>query len=501
VEDGHARDGGGHTKPSDASADAQDATKPRADGALADASADVSDATKPPVDGALTDGSADARHLDARRADGGGHCVYPTDGIGADGSTALPQPTPGTCQGNTAVTCDPATHALQGTACGASEACAVFTVTEHPWTTPPPGRTYAWAGCIPAGATPCAFSWSSFGPDSYPPGQWVTSYAGNCQGNDALGCTMAPVITDPSYVSEGAGTTTGYVSVTTCASDEACAVDPQDSSYAGCYASPLVSCSPVANSACSGDLLLSCDGYAYQTIVDCAAQGQVCREDCPIGLPNANAECRDPLSPSATQCAPSTFTAVCADSTDLEDCNPYTFAPGPDGDCFMNAGQCVCYATVHSCGDIGCGVDSTDCECASVLSDGGTTPQCVLATSTLCDPSTTPDSCKGSVAQTCIGYIVPTDCASLGEICKVEGGHAGCAASPATTCSGSASPTCTGDTLSGCCPPSGQFPINLENATTPCAPGFTVRFSCAAFSPTTTCTTTPGFGGGCISSE
>ena len=74
---------------------------------------------------------------------------------------------------------------------------------------------------------------------------------------------------------------------------------------------------------------LSCDGYAYQTIVDCAAQGQVCREDCPIGPPNTNAECRDPLPPGRLACDPTTFTAVCSGLDGRRGLQPVHVRPGP----------------------------------------------------------------------------------------------------------------------------------------------------------------------------
>jgi len=316
-----------------------------------------------------------------------------------------------------------------------------------------------------------------------------------CGDAGALDCTMAPVIADPSYASEWAGTTTGYFGVTPCASNEACAVSPV-TQQAACYASPLVSCFPLPVSACSGDLLYSCDGYAFQTIVDCAAQGQVCREDCPYADGGStNAECRDPLPPDASACTPATYEPVCVGATGITQCNRGAQTTGPS-DCFMSAGKCVCYATEYPC--VVCGPFSTDCICAQVVAPGGSEAECVVATSTLCDPSTTPDSCVGSVAQTCIGYVVSTDCTPLGETCAVAGGHAGCIASPATGCSTAPTPTCTGNTLSGCCPSTGQFPVDSTGATTACAPGFDVGFTCATLLAGTTCATAPGAAGGCI---
>jgi hypothetical protein len=456
-------------------------------GSPGDAGLDVTVSRDGRADGPAADVSPEAS------VEGGGGCVYPTDGVQTqDASSTLPQPTDGQCQGNTAFTCNPTSHTLEGTACGSGETCTVYAVTEHPDVTlTRTGRTYQWAGCIPAGATPCTFSWSANPPNTVPSGSWLPSYTGKCQGNDALRCTMAPVITDQAYLDEWAGTTTGYVHVTTCGSGEACADDPRAPGNPDCYTTPLVPCSPVANSTCTGDVLNSCDGRPFQVRVDCAAQGQTCREDCPIGLPNTSAECRDPLPSSATACNPATFTTVCAGSTSIQDCNPGTFNGSAEADCFMAAGQCVCYPTSHPCSEIGCGIGSTNCKCANVVSQGA---ECIPANAALCDPSTTADFCQGTVATTCIGYVATLDCAPLGEICQVAGGHSGCIASPAKTCSASVTPSCSGNTLSGCCPASGEFVAG--NYSVPCAPGYAVAYSCPALSPTLSCKTSLS-GGAC----
>jgi hypothetical protein len=451
------------------------------------------DARRPPDDGSMMDrrdGSMEEASRDVFVSEGGG-CVYPTDGLYSDASAALPTPTPGTCQGNSAVTCT-ASHVLASNACGAGSVCTVYSVIEHPGVgLPQTGRTYDWAACIPAGTTPCTFTWSANPPNYSPPGSWMSSYTGNCQANDALTCMMAPIIGDQAYEYEWAGTTTGYVNVAACGAGEACADNPAEPGHPGCYASPLVSCSPVANSTCSGDVLYSCNGGPYQVTVDCASQGQKCREDCPIGLPETNAECRDPLPQGATPCDPSTFTAVCSGSTDIQDCNPGSFNATAQADCFMSSGQCVCYPTSHPCGDIGCGDGSSDCICANVVSQGA---QCIVSGTPLCDPSITPDSCQGTTAQMCTGYVVTQDCALLGEICSVADGYSGCIASPATPCTPGPAPSCTVNTLSGCCPASGEFGDSGLGATVVCAPGFMVSFACSALNSALTCTTTGGIG-------
>jgi hypothetical protein len=460
------------------------ACEPARDGS---ADAPTSDA---PSDAPSSDASDDAPSDAANDAQGdaGSGCVYPTDGL-ADAQ--WPQPTDGTCDGGSVVTCDPTTHHMIATACASGEVCALFDVTENPDVAylGHAGRSYAWAGCVPAGATPCAFAWVSNPPNTIPPGNWISSYVSACQGDAALTCQMDPVLVDQGYVDLWAGTATGYVAVQTCAADEACAVA---NAYADCYAAPLVPCSPVASSACSGDVLLDCDGNAYQKRVDCTATGQTCREDCAaaIGLSYQPAECRDPLPSGATICDPTTFKNVCADTATLTDC---TLGVGAASDCFMSGSACVCYATEHPCSQIGCGFGSSNCQCADIVSQGA---ECIDASATLCAPATTPDVCKGTVAETCVGYLVDVDCATYGEICQVAGGHAGCIASPATACNASMAPSCKSDVLTGCCPTSGEFLTNSYQI--PCAPGFEVSFACSSIpGGMLMCTSTPPFGDGC----
>jgi hypothetical protein len=121
-----------------------------------------------------------------------------------------------------------------------------------------------------------------------------------------------------------------------------------------------------------------------------------------------------------------------------------------------------------------------------VVSQG---PMCIDAGDTLCDPSSTPDTCQGSMAQTCIGYVVDTDCSTYGEICSVASGHAGCIASPATPCSASQVPACMSNAITGCCPASGEFVAGAYQL--PCAPGFAVDFDCSKIFSLLTCQTGP----------
>src|SRR6202020_2057297 len=109
-------------------------------------------------------------------------------------------------------------------------------------------------------------------------------------------------------------------------------------------------------------------------------------------------------------CDPAAYASSCTDGVTYQDCTP--------ADGFLSGGECVIYPTSHSCSDVGCGDGSTNCEWANVVSQG---VECVVAGTVLCDPATTPDSCQGSAAQTCIGYVVTTDCGPLGEICSVAG--------------------------------------------------------------------------------
>ncbi len=436
-----------------------------------DASTDA--APEAPLD-ASTDAEPDAP------PDGGTGCVYPTDGLG---DATWPQPTAGSCQGNTAYTCDPALHQMVGVACAAGDVCATYELTESPdpATYSQPGRTYLWAGCIPAGAAPCQLTFTPR-PGDYPSGEW-SAPPSTCVGDDISACTTAPILDDPTWLFDlNGGTTTGYVAVTDCGAGQQCVeaqAAPTLAAVAGCYASPLVSCSPNANSACDGDVLQSCFGVPYQQDIDCAAMGQVCRLDCDIGLSYQPAECRPPLTASEVACDPTSFVPSCDGSGNIVQCD----------DSFQVAGQCQYYVQSHSCDSLGCYAGSGysyDCTCANVTTSTGTVAQCLSASTQLCDPATTPDSCAGTSAQTCIGYYVDRDCSTYGEVCQVADGHAGCVAPALTTCDPTDTiTTCSGNTLSGCCPASGTFQSNAYSI--PCAPGYEVSFDCTTLYTAFTC--------------
>jgi hypothetical protein len=297
---------------------------------------------------------------------------------------------------------------------------------------------------------------------------------------------MAPLPTDISgpTSSLGAGTATGYDVLTACTADEQCATalygEPNGYPTAGCYASPLVSCQPEANSSCVGDVLHSCFGVPYQQTIDCAASGQICVEDCVQGAYHP-AECRAPLAPNQVACDLTSYVPSCDASGNLQKCD----------DSFQVGGQCTFFVKSHPCGSLGCVVNgqlSYDCVCADVVTATGTVGQCLSASTTLCDPATTPDTCAGTIAQTCIGYVSTRDCSTYGEVCQVAGGHAGCAAPSLSTCDpNAATTTCTGNTLSGCCPASGTF--QTDAYAVPCAPGYEVSLSCPMLNPNLTCQT------------
>lgn len=398
-------------------------------------------------------------------------CVYPTDDLS---QATWPAPTPGACVGNAAVTCDGASHQMVTAPCATGTTCKTYDIVENPDSSvyTQPGRTYTWAGCVPDNAPPCSYYWSPQ-PGFYPPGQWLTSYVANCNGNDTFRCMMPSYPMDQAYFDIWAGTTTGFVIDTPCAADETCADDPQYPGNPGCYASPLTPCT-TADSSCSGNVLYDCQGYPYQKKVDCGATGAVCREDCAIGLPYQPAECRPPLPSGAVPCDSSSFVPSCVSGDTIQKCD----------ECFQENGQCKCYSMQRSCNELGCGF-STSCQCANVTVQGTTSAQCIDAQKVLCDPATTPDKCNGTQAETCIGYLSDIDCSKYSEVCELSANHAGCVKSPATSCDASLTPSCVGNAIHGCCPASGSFATDAYTLT--CVPNEIVEIPCSAFYAPMTC--------------
>jgi hypothetical protein len=265
-----------------------------------------------------------------------------------------------------------------------------------------------------------------------------------------------------------AGTVTGIMHAQPCGVDEVCSDAP---GYPDCYADPLTPC-PTVDSTCAGDVVLSCYGYPYQKRIDCAAQGQVCRVDCDIGLGYTMAGCHDPLPVGATACDATSFVPVCEGGSAIERCDT----------CFQQGGTCACYATTEACAD--CEMDPTvPCQCADILSwEGAASAQCIDASYQLCDAASAAESCQGEKARRCLGFVLDTDCAAYGATCALVAGRSGCVASPAQSCDASLGSSCSGSKVTGCCPASAVFPVAQGTRMIPCPPGSVVTIDCATLS-------------------
>jgi hypothetical protein len=434
-----------------------------------------------PTDGGLdhsVDAPADGKSdgSDTSLDGEGPPCVHPADNLD---QASWPVPTPGACQGSAAVVCDPATHLLAAAACKAGEKCVTYEVQENPDPTmyTQLGRTYTWAGCIPDGAQPCAWSWKEQS-GSYPPGWWESDFTNACVTGAVHRCLMPAIPDAPAYGALYAGTATGYIEVETCASGEECADDPGFPGNPDCFASPLVVCDP-ADSKCTANVLFDCYGYPYQKKVDCTALGQVCREDCDSGLPFKTASCKQDLPAGLSACDASTYAASCTNADTIQRCDA----------CFLQAGVCKCYALARACDEVGCGW-AADCKCADVTTGGKTTSQCIDASFVLCDEAATQDACNGQTASRCVGYKLEVDCTKYGEVCLLASGVAGCVSSPATTCSSTLTRTCSGNVITGCCPASGMF--QTDAYVVPCTPGNLVKMDCSSLYGPFKCQTVPG---------
>jgi hypothetical protein len=228
-----------------------------------------------------------------------------------------------------------------------------------------------------------------------------------------------------------------------------------------------------------GNVLFDCYGYPFQKKTDCAATGEVCREDCDTGLPFKTASCKPDLPAGATACDASTYAASCTNADTIQRCD----------ECFLQAGTCKCFALARSCDEVGCGWAS-DCKCSAVKSGGKTTSQCIDASYVLCDEATTPDACNGQIASRCVGYKLEVDCATHGEICLLAAGKAGCVSSPATTCSSTLERSCSSNVISGCCPADGRFQTDAYMV--PCTPGYLVKMDCSSLYSALKCQAVPG---------
>ncbi len=266
-------------------------------------------------------GSGGQDGIGANGASGSGG--NPTGGAGA-GSTggaapecrALknaddPSPTPGVCDGNTAVTCGQDGE-LVAEPCTAGSSCQTYPLVEYRWD-PTEGSGWiegrpdlVWAGCIPDGAEPCATPWNGdvFKPTEPP----------RCEGIDQVRCLLKPAPnlfdnTPQLYL----GAVEGYVSVVGCAAGLKCALG--DVSLT-CIDEATPDCDG-SEPACSADgtaLKLCHDngGSPGYVVVEPCSAGEVCYEGTisDFCAPPGKAPCDDAATPRTCS----------VDGSAIEDC-------------------------------------------------------------------------------------------------------------------------------------------------------------------------------------
>ncbi|HTJ85276.1 MAG TPA: hypothetical protein VL400_26345 [Polyangiaceae bacterium] len=384
-------------------------------------------------------------------------CISLADGV-------APNPTPGHCEGSSAVTCGKDGF-LETEACAPGYECREYALDEWRFDgaavdpTWVPGRTVDWAGCVQAGAAPCE---TAFNGNYY---EAVDSP--HCEGADKVSCRSLPA---PSLFDNSPqlqyGADMGWVETLSCAADERCA---------GSDTLDVLTCIPADTPACDGtepsctpDGIEQCWGTweslpGYRLTEPCP-QGQVCYEG---DYPFCDV-------PGEVPCDESTFTTRCE----------------PDGGSIV-----YCYAgyTHHgSCATCWDGNAQVPCRCDDSFSHdswswaGGeltcstaSAPECIPQTAVDCDPSVDADTCVGTVARRCLGHWDELDCASAGMVCGVASGIAGCMSATATACDVFDSGTCNGTAIDTCCGCGHPVNVGAVPATPPCVPGFSVTLDCA----------------------
>lgn len=400
-------------------------------------------------------------------------CVALADGV-------APNPTPGACQGNVAITCGQDGFLTQET-CAAGTTCSTYDLSEwrfdgaavNPkWV---PGRTVTWAGCKPDGTTSCsmAFDGNVYQPAVHP----------HCDGVNRIDCRLPPA---PDLFSSSPqliyGTTDAWLLTTPCGANQRCA---------GSDTIDVLTCIDASTPACDGTEPLC----TPQGILQCygtweSSPGYRVTESCGADVCYQGAQYPFCGPPGETPCDAATFG------------NPR---------CEVGNGSIVsCYNgfTSHqSCGTCSDGAQMVPCRCDAEYAQSGyswnpTTglecsqtaqPACVPQASVDCDPATEPDTCNGNVAHRCLGHWEDLDCAAKGLVCGVTNGLAGCKAANAPACTFPGQDHCDGTTMVGCCG-CGRADFLFGGGGPPCVPGFEVRTDCAAMGAPYSCTSVFMFG-------
>jgi hypothetical protein len=366
--------------------------------------------------------------------------------------------TPGRCENGAAITCGQDGF-LETEVCAAGDSCQVYSLQEYrfngsidnPAWEPGP-RTIEWAGCLPPGE-PCTMEWN---------GQYFTPVNGPyCDGPDQNRCLWkpAPNLSDFSPQMQF-GTEEGWLQTETCPNGSRCAGGENYPDFV-CIDEATPDCDGT-EPRCLGNGIERCIGAwadppGYKAIEACAAN-QICYEgtDYPF--------CSEP---GAVPCTEGTPIVCTSDGTAVASCS--------NG-----------YIGHRSCATCWDGAQMVPCRCDSILDGrgGGCTEYqqiaCVPQAAVDCDLASAVDTCVGNVAHRCIGYWDDVDCASLGKICGVVDGIAGCRDANAQPCEAGPTPNrCEADIVVSCCACGSAYGFP-PSSVIPCVTGYEVRSDCGA---------------------
>lgn len=399
------------------------------------------------------DGGPGAAHSDT---------VAPAAPCTPPGSDTTTTPSPGRCEGDTAVTCDVATRTEKREACGADAVCTRFDLEEmkfaHDGSGWMPSRTIPWAACVPNDAEPCALSFANgWRPTATPYNQ--------CAGDARVSCRVPNLPKYPDVTTDhwqlAIGGPAGFKIPTPCPAGETCRV-ALGIDETSCFPKAAAACTAATPRRCEAGGFTYCSStYSYERVRTCS-NGESCGAGCDGLLVCAPG--------GATQCDPATTGASCATPTILA-----------------------------TCSSVSCRTESRDCSKVGVVMPGGkvtTVPgrcavvageaRCIRASAVVCDPHSFIERCDGSNAVRCSGGLEQaTDCAATARECAIASGKAGCRDAQAPACGAQTPASCSGTALVSCCPASGVAAAGPYVA--PCVPGYEYRFDCRSVNPQLTC--------------
>jgi hypothetical protein len=373
----------------------------------------------------------------------GSPCTYP------DAFSSAP-PTPGHCEGNAAVVCDPLLKVTVKQACAAGETCLLVQVDQpaRPTSPPMPHHSYTWASCVPGDAAPCTWIYDEAA------GYWVPSQGTytRCATSHQQSRCVLPLPEPPVVFPSNAGTPNGFWIPHDCQADETCRAQGGGGVCT------------VGSTACTG-YSQSCDADAF--VLRCENPGEfptraACPADtaCRPGCDAWSASClADAMIADPGLCVLGTPDRCSSDNTARLVCH----AEGLP--CFERAGQCVCSDYVDQC------ASPLVCKERTAL-DGTRFAECAYDVDCVSG-----SRCDGKLSIRCANdYPSVSDCAQLAMECASGAAGPGCV-SGTDACSMVESPGCKdASTVDLCCPIDGV--ANVGVGAYPCVPGRRFTMAC-----------------------